>query len=187
LVVTISGLPGSGTSTLSARAAGALGIEHVDGGTVFRAMAAERELSVAEFSALAETDSAYDIELDSRLAARAQRGEVLLESRLAGWITVNEDVDALRVWVACDEQERARRVAGREGTSVEAALEQNRLREASERARYLEYYGIDLGDRSIYDIVLDSTTEGPDQRAAAATTSAASWSGPSVVESSTMS
>lgn len=173
MVVTISGLPGSGTSTLSARAASALGIEHVDGGTVFRAMAAERELSVGAFSALAETDPVYDIELDTRLAARAQRGDVLLESRLAGWITVNEGVEALRVWVACDEQERARRVAGREGTDVAAALAQNQVREASERARYLDYYGIDLGDRSIYHLVLDSTAEGPDQLAAEVVAAAA--------------
>jgi cytidylate kinase len=173
LVVTISGLPGSGTSTLSARAAGALGVEHLDGGTVFRAMAAERELSVGAFSALAETDSAYDIELDSRLAARAKQGNVLLESRLAGWITVNEGVDALRVWVACDEEERARRVARREGVTVAAALEQNRVREASERVRYFDFYGIDLGDGSIYHLVLDSTAAGPDELAAEVVAAAA--------------
>lgn len=173
MVVTISGLPGSGTSTLSARAAGALGIEHLDGGTVFRAMAAERHLGVGAFSALAETDPTYDIELDTRLAARATRGDVLLESRLAGWITVNEDVAALRVWVACDEAERARRVASREGSTVAAALAQNRVREASERQRYFEYYGIDLGDLSIYHLVLDSTAAGPDDLAAEVVAAAA--------------
>lgn len=167
MVVTVSGLPGSGTSTLSKRAAAALGIEHLDGGTVFRAMAAERGLSVGKFSALAETDPAYDLELDSRLAERARAGDVLLESRLAGWITAQDGVEAVRVWVACEEDERARRVATREGKDVDAALVANRRREASELQRYHDYYAIDLRDLSVYDLVLDSTVASPDELVAA--------------------
>ena len=54
------------------------------------------------------------------------------------------------------------RVAGRDGHAAEeAALAHNREREASERARYLAYYDIDLTDLSIYDLVVDSTTVVP--------------------------
>src|SRR5207253_2907325 len=118
-------------------------------------------------SALAETDPAYDLELDSRLAERARAGEVLLESRLAGWITAKEAVEATRVWVSCAEDERARRVAKREAKDVDAALAANRRREASELQRYREYYGIDLADLSVYDVVLDSTVASPDDLVAA--------------------
>jgi cytidylate kinase len=38
----------------------------------------------------------------------------------------------------------------------------NVRREASERQRYLAYYDIDVADRSIYGLVLDSTTAEPD-------------------------
>jgi cytidylate kinase len=61
------------------------------------------------------------------------------------------------VWIEADPAERARRVAEREGCSVEAALAANEAREASEHLRYLTYYGIDQHDRSVYDVVLDST------------------------------
>lgn len=165
MIVTVSGLPGSGTSTLAARVATTLGIEHVDGGTVFRAMAAERGLSVGRFSQLAEADPAFDLELDERLAARAREGEVLLESRLAGWIVTNEGIDALRVWVACDPDERARRVARREDRSPTEARAANDLREGSERRRYRAYYGIDFTDLSIYDLCLDATSAAPEQLA----------------------
>ena len=53
--------------------------------------------------------------------------------------------------------ERARRVAGRDGGSHDDALAANAGREASEAARYLAYYGIDIGDLAVYDLVLDST------------------------------
>jgi cytidylate kinase len=161
LLVTISGLPGSGTSTVARSVAAALGVERLDGGAVFRALAAERGLSLADFGTLAERDPAIDIELDARLAARAAAGDVVLESRLAGWIATNEDLAALRVWIACDEVERARRVAERDHQGLDVALGTNRAREASEAARYLGYYGIDLADLSIYDLVVDSTTTPP--------------------------
>lgn len=112
---------------------------------------------------MAEGHPAIDVELDRRLAARAREGGVVLESRLAGWIATNEGLDALRVWIECDLVERARRVAEREGLDPEAARGANEAREASERVRYHDYYGIDLADLSIYDLVLDSTSTAPER------------------------
>ena len=166
MLVTISGLPGSGTSTVAREVARRLGIDRLDGGAVFRAMAAERGLSLAEFGAVAEGDAAIDLELDARLAARARDGDVVLESRLAGWITANEGLDALRVWLACDTEERARRVGVRDGESLDDAIANNRAREASEAARYRAYYGIDITDLGVYGLVID-TTETPADRCVA--------------------
>jgi cytidylate kinase len=176
VLVTISGLPGSGTSTVASRVAAALDVPRLDGGTVWRSMAAERGLSIPEFSALSEADPAIDVELDRRLAEAARAGGVVLESRLAGWIATNEGVASggggggdgvARVWIACDDVERARRVAEREGLDLRAALAANADREASEAKRYRDYYAIDLADLSPYDLVLDSTTTGPDDLVAA--------------------
>jgi CMP/dCMP kinase len=162
LLITISGLPGAGTSTVARLVADALGLERVDGGTVFRAMAAERQLDVNQFSLVAEDDPEIDLELDQRLANRAREGDVVLESRLAAWIAANEGMTATRIWVDAEERERARRVAAREGGDPESALDANRAREASERRRYRTYYGIDLDDRSVYDLVIDSTGQPPE-------------------------
>lgn len=157
MLVTISGLPGSGTSTASRAVAEALGLAHVDGGQVFRAMAAERGVDLAAFGRIAEADPTIDVELDSRLARRGHEGDVVLESRLAGWIAHNEQLPGLRVWMACDDGERARRVAQREGRTPNEARRLNEAREASEAQRYLEYYGIDIADLSPYDLVVDTT------------------------------
>jgi cytidylate kinase len=176
VLVTLSGLPGSGTSTVARMAAAALGLDHLDGGTVFRTVAAEQGMSLAAYAALAEHDEGIDRALDDRLTERAKAGDVLLESRLAGWLATRADLDALRVWIRCDEEVRARRVAGRDGHEAQEALVHNRDRERSERARYLGYYGIDLTDLSIYDLVLDSTESGPDHLVSAITAAAESAS-----------
>ena len=167
MLVTLSGLPGSGTSTVARMVAADLGLDHLDGGTAFRAMAAEAGLSLADFAALAEGDEGIDRALDDRLTERARAGDVLLESRLAGWLATRSDLPALRVWIRCDHVERARRVAGRDGHQHPEALAHNHERERSERARYERYYGIDLTDLTIYDLVIDSDEATPVELATA--------------------
>lgn len=162
MLITLSGLPGSGTSTVARLVAARLGLAHVDGGTIFRALATERGVSLARFAELAEQDDSIDKALDDRLTRLALDGDVLLESRLAGWLAHRSAALGLRVWIDCDEVVRARRVADRDDHHADDALETNRVREASERARYLTYYGIDLTDLSIYDLVLDSTSRSPE-------------------------
>ncbi len=161
MVITISGLPGAGTSTVARLVADALDLERIDGGSFFRAMAAERGLDLAAFSKVAQDDLAIDLQLDQRLTVRARLGQVVLESRLAAWIVTNEGLDATRVWIDAAEEERARRVAAREGIDIDQALAASRTREASERQRYRTNYGIDLDDRSVYDPVIDSTRSDP--------------------------
>ncbi|MGH9275819.1 MAG: (d)CMP kinase [Acidimicrobiales bacterium] len=157
MLITISGLPGSGTTTASRLVADALGLERVPGGEVYRQLATEAGMSLAEFGAHAQDHPEIDVELDRRLTERAREGECVIESRLAGWLTTRAGLPAVRVWIECSEQIRAERVARRDGTTVEQAVQDNRTRADLEHARYLAVYEIDLNDRSAYDLVLEST------------------------------
>jgi CMP/dCMP kinase len=163
LLITVSGPPGSGTTTASRGVARALAVELLPGGEVFRAMAAERGMNLAAFGAYAAEHPEIDVELDTRLAARARKGDVVIESRLGGWIAHHDGLASVKTWIDCDPRVRAGRVAEREGISLTRALDENAARQAVERARYLAVYGIDLEDLSIYDLVLDSGELSPDE------------------------
>ncbi len=167
MLVTISGLPGSGTTTVSVLVADLLGVDRLPGGEVFRQMAAEAGMSLRDFGAHAQGHPEIDRELDDRLEARAAAGGCVIESRLAGWLATRAGLTAVRVWVDCDDQVRAARVAAREGTSLTQALIDNADRSDLERARYQAVYGIDLDDRTTYDLVLDSSETGPEPLAEA--------------------
>jgi len=156
LLITVSGPPGSGTTTAAQRVADRLGLELVLGGEVFRALAAERHMSLPEFGLYVSDNPEVDVELDSRLARRARDGGAVIESRLSGWIAYNGGLAAVAVWIDCDPRIRAQRVAAREGVSIERALADNEERQLVERRRYLALYGVDLADLSIYEPVLDS-------------------------------
>ena len=124
-------------------------------------MAVERGMTLPEFGVYAAEHPEVDEELDRRLADLARGGDTVIESRLAGWIAHNEALTAVTVWIDCDSEVRAARVAEREGVALAEARADNEERHAIERARYLALYGLDLADTSIYDLVLDSVALGP--------------------------
>ena len=155
MLLTVSGPPGAGKSTTVTALAEAFGLKHVSGGDIFRELADERGLTAVEFNRLAEEDDQIDRDLDRRLRTIAlERDDLLLESRLAGWLA--GDAADFRLWLDAPIEVRAARIAEREDKSAETALTETREREESEALRYREYYGIDIADLSIYDIALNT-------------------------------
>jgi cytidylate kinase len=161
MLITVSGPGGSGKSTLAADLADRLGYDHVSGGDIFRAIADERGLTPLQLNRRAEEDDSIDRDLDRRLRTTArERDDLVLESRLSGWMA-GEYAD-LRVWLDAPLNVRAERIADREGKPVDRAREETQARAESEAGRYRDYYGIDIGDRSIYDLVVNTARWGPD-------------------------
>ena len=166
-VITVSGLPGSGTSTVCELVAQATGFRYINAAAIFRELAGEDGLSLAEFGRRAEGDAQVDRRLDDRMAREAAQedGGVILEGRVTGWMSVRYRQDALKVWLKADIGARATRVAGREGQSPEDARLDIEHREQSEGVRYATHYGIDIGDLSPYDLVIDSVEYTPSELA----------------------
>lgn len=160
MLITVSGPAGSGKSTLAASLADELGFDHVSGGDIFRDIAAERDLTPLELNRLAEDDDQIDRDLDRRLRTLArEEEELVLESRLAGWMA--GDYADFRLWLDAPLDVRAERIADREDKSIKTAREETTARSASEASRYHEYYGIDIGNLGIYDLVINTARWSP--------------------------
>ena len=160
MLVTISGPAGSGKSTAAAALAEALDYDHVSGGDIFRDLAVERGITPLELNKLAEDDDEIDRDLDRRLRGIAEtRDDVVLESRLAGWMA-GEHAD-FRIWLDAPLSVRARRIADREDKPIEVAREETRERRDSEVRRYREYYRIDIEELGIYDLSVNTARLSP--------------------------
>lgn len=162
MLITISGLPGSGKTTVARLLSRYLGVPHIYAGDLYRREAEERALSLPEFNRLAEQDHSIDRALDAKMAEYARRGGVVLEGRLAAFIAMQEHADALKVWLTASEKVRAQRVSQRENSDAIQVLRENEARQRSDAKRYQEIYGFDLNDTSIYDLTLDSDEQTPE-------------------------
>ncbi|MCL9816373.1 (d)CMP kinase [Natronocalculus amylovorans] len=161
MLLTVSGPPGSGKSTTAAALADSFNLEHISGGDIFREMAAENDMTPVEFNEHAESDESIDPELDRRLRQIAiERDDVLLESRLAGWLA--GDYADIKIWLDAPLQIRAERIADREGKPVDVAAAETNRREQSEGKRYQAYYNINIGDLTIYDIAYNTARWSPE-------------------------
>lgn len=166
-IITISGLAGSGTTTVCDRLCARLGWAYVNAGAVFRGLAQEAGLSLAELGRRAEADGCIDRQLDQRLVAQArERVPVVVEGRVTGWMAQRHQLPALKVWLQAALAVRAERVGQREGKPLAQALAETRQREASEAQRFAAHHQIVLSDLSVYDLVVD--TECCDPQAACA-------------------
>ncbi len=159
MIITISGPPGSGKSTLSKILSAKLGMELISMGDIFRKCAEDRCMCLAEYGILAKCNGDIDREIDEMQKKIAkEKDNIILEGRLSGFL-----VDAgLKVWLKAPLEIRAERIARRENKPVSAALAETSEREECERERYINYYEIDIKDLSVYDLVIDSTRLSPE-------------------------
>ncbi|MDR1404327.1 MAG: cytidylate kinase family protein [Candidatus Methanoplasma sp.] len=162
--VTISGPPGSGKTTACRKLSERLGIRAVVFGEFFRKLAKEKGMTLAEFSALAECDPSIDQTIDSMILDTAGHDhDIILESRLSAHMLTKNGIPAFKVYLDASPEVRMERVGVREGESREDVCRHTVERQSSEAKRYKMYYGIDIEDRSIYDLILDTDDLDPDQ------------------------
>lgn len=160
MIITISGKPGSGKSTVAKALALRLGLDHVSAGDFMREMAEERGISVLELSRIAEADEDIDREIDERSRRLGgTRDGFVIDSRLAWYfiprafkvfLDVSLDVAAARIY-------GDRRGTEEENVDLEATRRNTEARRVSESKRYASYYGIDYLDAINYDLVVDTS------------------------------
>jgi cytidylate kinase len=163
VVITISGLPGSGTTTVSKIIAKRLKLRYVDAGGIFRKLADDYNMDLADFGKYATENSDIDKELDQKQLEIAKEGKVIIEGRLAGWFLDYKEVPAFKVWLDAPLEIRADRVMRREKKPIEIIEKEIIAREKSEKDRYKKIYNFSLSDLSIYNLVIDTTDYQPEE------------------------
>lgn len=164
MIITISGPPGSGKTTVGKLLAKKIKYEFISTGMVFRQMAEEQGVSLAKFGEMALEDHEIDKELDKRIIALAREKKgLVLEGRLAGHMLHLNGIKAFKVWVDAHIHIRSERIAGRENKTPEQVREEIEVRADCEWQRYNDIYGIDLKSLAVYDLVINSDDAGPEE------------------------
>lgn len=160
-IFTVSGLSGSGTSTIAKFLAEEFKLELKSGGEFFREEARKRGLTINEFldrtEEIKEKENLdFDLLWDKKVLKLAfKEDELLIESRLAGAILYK--LVPIRIYVSCNQEIVAERVAERENLSKEEALKSVKERDEENIKRYKKKYDVDPTDKKYYNVVVDNS------------------------------
>lgn len=161
--ITISGMPGSGKTTVGRMLAEKLGYDFFSVGDLRGKMAAERGMTIEELNKLGETEAWTDKEVDDYQANYGRTHDnFIVEGRLA----FDFIPDSIKIFLDADLRTAAERVFAdprpdeARRASVEDEMQAMRERIESDKKRYLKYYGIDPYDKKNFDIFLNTTNVG---------------------------
>ena len=164
IVICISGMAGTGKSTLAKKLAEKYGLRYYSGGDALRALAAEKGYDSLnngwwesdeglQFLNQRKKDPIFDRTVDEKLLEYAAQGNVLLDSWTLPWLFKG----GFKIWLMASVEKQAERIANRDNMTIEAALSALAEKEATTKAIYKQLYGFDLGDDfSPFDLILDT-------------------------------
>lgn len=171
MIITISGTPGSGKSTLSKFLASKLNAERIYVGGMRRELARKKKMTLGELNEYALTHPETDVDVDKEAAQKALRLEkegkmVMVEGRtqyhflpqsIKMYLKVDFEEGVNRIWV--DLQHKGLQQERNEGkiNSREDLKRHLQQRQKNDVQRYKKYYGINPYDEKQYDIVIDTT------------------------------
>jgi cytidylate kinase len=164
VVICISGMAGTGKSTLTRKLAQKYGLKCYSGGDALKELAQAGGYDVSRegwwespkglhFLNERMNDPRFDQAVDAKLLEYAQQGNVLLDSWTMPWLLKG----GFKIWLMASLEKRAARVAIRDSISLADAFQVLEAKEARTKAIYKKLYGFTLGeDFAPFDLVLDT-------------------------------
>jgi len=165
MIITISGKPGSGKTTVGRLLANMLGYRFISIGDIVGDLASKKETSVLEFERLAEKDENINKKIDQRQKDLKEKDNIILDSHLGFHFLPNSikvflDVDintgAKRIF-------KAKRKDEKENISIEKTKENIRKRINSEKRQYKKAYSVELYDPKNFDVIIDTKDLTPER------------------------
>ncbi len=166
MIITISGKPGSGKSTVGRLLAKKLGYRFFSAGDLRGRIAMERGLTIDQLNEIGKTEKWTDEECDKLLEKMGKtENDLVFDSRLAWHFVPN----SFKIFLDVDLKEAAKRIFSSirsdeaRHNSVDEMLDAITKRMNSDDERYKKWYGLSYLDLTHYDLVIDTTQLTPDK------------------------
>ena len=165
--ITITGLLGSGKSTVCQILRDTYGFEIFSTGAIQREVAREKGVTTLELNEMMKIDHNLDDVIDettTRISRERRDDKLIFDSRMAWHFAT----DTFKIFLTIDPMVAAVRVmadprAEEPYASVEEARDMLIKRSRVERARFQELYGVDYYDKNNFNLVVDTSNRTPEE------------------------
>ncbi len=170
MIITLTGLPGAGKSTIATLLSEKLNMPWYSMGDLRGKMAEEKGMTIDELNALGEHDASTDNDVDDYQKKLGETEDNFIVDGRLSWHFIPQ---SFKIFLDVDEEHAAERIfhASKEGlrpdedpyetpADVRKAIE---TRLASDQKRYHKYYSVNYLERSNYDLVIDTSTKTPEE------------------------
>ncbi len=151
MIITITGLPGSGKTTIAKGLAKHFHIKHYSMGDFVRKIAKKKKMSVLELSRKSEK-IVDEMDALQKKIARTHKNAII-DSRLGAYLIKNAHI---RIYIYAPLKTRVKRIAQRDKTSYNESYHQTLAREREELKHYKKRYNIDYRNKKLYNIILNT-------------------------------
>ena len=166
LGIVISGWPAVGKTTVAREMAREFGLKLYNGGDILKMIAKEKGYSITgmdwwdtddakKFMAERKANLFFDKKVDEALLKIMDKENAVITSYTLPWL-VNRPF-LFKIWLKGSENNRAQRMADRDGIRLDAAQRIIKVRDSENKVIYRNLYGFNFGsDLTVFDFFLNT-------------------------------
>jgi CMP/dCMP kinase len=168
--IVISGWPAVGKTTIACKLGEEFDITMYNGGDILKMLAEEENkgysvkrddwwdtIEAKKFMEKRKSDPSFDKKVDKKLIEIVKKGGTVITSYTLPWLVQDESIIIIKFWLRGSPENRARRMANRDGISFEEAKRIIKLRDEENKKIYYRLYGFRFGeDLTVFDYVLNT-------------------------------
>jgi len=153
VIITISGLPGSGKTSVGKIIAKRLKIKFFSIGNMVREYAKDNKIPLDEMEKLISEDYSVNVAIDDKQKKLLKYKSFIIDSRIGAFIFKNAN---FRIYIHASFKKRIERIARREKKSIAKAGYETRIRERNELKQYKRHYNIDYRNKKYYNLIINT-------------------------------
>ena len=167
--IIVSGWPAVGKTTIACKLAEEFDIVMYNGGDILKMLAEEDKgysvkrddwwdtIEAKKFMEERKSDPSFDKKVDDKLIQIVKKGGAVITSYTLPWLVVDESIIIIKLWLRGSQENRAKRMANRDGISFAEAERITKLRDEENKRIYYKLYGFRFGeDLTVFDYVLNT-------------------------------